>query len=464
MPALTVRYKKSLSMGLANNAIRFTESALVGHRVQIPMSVDDLNTFFVWRRESGAPRPIGHFVPEVNGLKFIDILKDSLNKCYNDIDGTLEGLNFSSYILDANGDSRVRETGSVTANDLVIAYILYKCYGNSSAPTMNIIYNLEDAQCMLESEAVAKMIVDSFNEEELLTTSSGVDMGAVDAMFRSMLALNPLRYFQANGTQIPGLFETNYVCEEGDPIGTGSWMFMQNDNLEIRLEFTFPQPVTRISAGETGNNETVVIPAGTTFAIRLQLLAVDTPSGSSAKRAAAAAAAAAATAAQTASRAAAAAAAALYAAMAEQERQQAAYITRQDEAFYTNAVNENARQAIAAANAQATAAAAQAALEQAILSGSTDSEIQFQRAAATVAAAAAATATSLSNQAAATLQTLANKKAVNEQALAAAQQKLANAVLSSATANSITAAAALAKAQTDATTIAAAKAAADALL
>jgi len=403
-------------------------------------------------------------VPEVNGLKFIDILKDSLNKCYNDIDGTLEGLNFSSYILDANGDCRIRETGSVTANDLVMAYILFKCYGNSSAPTMNIIYNLEDAQCMLESEAVAKMIVDSFNEEELLTTSSGVDMGAVDAMFRSMLALNPLRYFQANGTQIPGLFETNYVCEEGDPIGTGSWMFMQNDNLEIRLEFTFPQPVTRISAGETGNNETVVIPAGTTFAIRLQLLAVDTPSGSSAKRAAAAAAAAAATAAQTASRAAAAAAAALYAAMAEQERQQAAYITRQDEAFYTNAVNENARQAIAAANAQATAAAAQAALEQAILSGSTDSEIQFQRAAATVAAAAAATATSLSNQAAATLQTLANKKAVNEQALAAAQQKLANAVLSSATANSITAAAALAKAQTDATTIAAAKAAADALL
>ena len=152
MPALTVRYKKSLSMSLANNAIRFTESTLVGHRVQIPMSVDDLNTFFVWRRESGAPRPIGHFLPEVDGLKFVDALKDALNKSYNDIDGTIEGLNFSSYILDANGDSRTRETGTVTANDLVMAYVLYKCYGNSSAPTMNIIYNLEDAQCVCYSQ------------------------------------------------------------------------------------------------------------------------------------------------------------------------------------------------------------------------------------------------------------------------------------------------------------------------
>jgi hypothetical protein len=467
MPALTIRYKKSLSLSLSNNAIRFTESSLVGHRVQIPISVDDLNTFFVWRRTSGSARPIGHFLPTVAGINFSDVLLASLNKSYNDIDGTVDGLNFSSYILDANGDSRVREKGSVSANDLVMAYILYKCYGTSASPTMNIVYNLEDAQCMLQSESLSKLIIDSFKEEELLTTSGGIDMGAVDAMFRSILSLNPLRYFQANGTQIPGLFETNYIChddsdENPDPPGTGSWMFMENDKLELRMEFAFPQPVSHISADDAGNKETVVIPAGTTFAIRLQLLAVDTPSGSSAKRAAAAAAAAAVQASRTASLAAAAQAASTFAAMAEQERQQAAYITTQDETFYANAVYTNSSQAIAASNAQAIANAAQAALEQAITSGSTDAHIQAQRTAAIQASAAAATATSLSNQAAAALQVAINKKAAAQQTLNTAQKKLADAVAASATANSITAADALAKAQTDATTIAATKAAADA--
>ena len=459
MPAITIRYRKVLSLALANNAINFTESSTVGHRVQIPMSVDYLNTFFVWERASGSPRPIGHFLSEVNSLKFIDVLTNSLNKSYKDIDGSADGLNYSSYILDANYDSRVRCEG-ISSNDIIMAYILYKCYGTSAAPTMDIVYNLEDAQKMITSSQVASVIVDALSDDEKLAVGDTVDKGGVDAMFRYMLGTNPLRYFKADGTQIDGLFETNFACGEADPRGTGPWGFIENDVVELRLNFTFPKDVTHTTADDLGGNRTVVIPAGSNFGIRLQILAIDTPGGATSKQAAAAAAEAAALGQQQAAAASSAANASVAAAMAEQQRQAAAYRTTIEETAYTNAVNNNARQAIASANAQAAAAAALTALQQAIVSGSTESGIQNLRAAAIAASAAAARATILSTQAATILQTAENTKAAAEQTLADAETAAADAAAASAVANSMTVAAALAKAQADAATIAATKAAA----
>ena len=460
MPAITIRYRKTLSLALANNAINFTESSTVGHRVQIPMSVDYLNTFFVWQRSSGSPRPIGHFLSEVNSLKFIDVLTSSLNKSYTDIDGSPGGLNYSSYILDSNYDSRVRCDG-ISSNDIIMAYILYKCYGTSAAPTMDIIYNLEDAQRMITSEQVAAVIVDALTDDEQLALGATVDKGGVDAMFRYILATNPLRYFKADGTQIDGLFETNFACGEADPPGQGSWGFMENDVVEMRLNFSFPKDVTHTTADDLGGNRTVVIPAGSNFGIRLQILATDTPGGATTKQAAAAAAEAIALGKQQAAAAASAANASIAAAMAEQQRQAAAYRTTIEETVYTNAVNENARQAISASNAQAVAAAALNALEQAIVSGSTETSIQNLRAAATASAAAAARASVISIQAATKLQNAENSKAAAEQVLADAETAAANAAAASATANSITVAAALAKAQADAATIAASKTSAE---
>ena len=102
MPPILVKYRRLISLALADNAILFTTAALVGHRVQIHMSVDDLNTFFIWQRPSGAIRPVGHFLSEVNGVNFSDIILDSLTKVFVDLDGTSDGLNFSSYIFDVN--------------------------------------------------------------------------------------------------------------------------------------------------------------------------------------------------------------------------------------------------------------------------------------------------------------------------------------------------------------------------
>jgi hypothetical protein len=424
------------------------------------MSVDYLNTFFVWQRASGSPRPIGHFLSEVNSLKFIDVLTSSLNKSYTDIDGSAGGLNYSSYILDANYDSRVRCDG-ISANDIIMAYILYKCYGVSAAPTMDIIYNLEDAQKMITSEQVASVIVDALNDDEQLASGNTVDKGGVDSMFRYILATNPLRYFKADGTQIDGLFETNFAYGEADPPGTGPWGFIENDIVELRLNFTFPQDVTHTTADDLGGNRTVVIPAGSNFGIRLQILAIDTPGGATSKQAAAAAAAAAVSGKQQAAAATAAANASIAAAMAEQQRQAAAYRTTLEELAYINAVNDNARQAIAASNAQATATAALAALEEAIVSGSTTSDIQNLRAAAIAASAAAARASILATQAATKLQNAENAKEAAEQVLADKETAAANAAFASSTANSITVAAAQAKAQADAATIAASKTAAE---
>ena len=397
MPPVIVRYRKILALTLANNAILFTESAIIGHRVQIKMSVDDLNTYFIWRRQSGSPRPVGHFLSDVSGVKFQEILLDSLNKSYTDLDSVRNGLNFSSYIFDNNTDGRTRVSGRVSANDLVMAYVLYKCYGSSSCPTASVIYNLEDAQAMITSGGVAMSIVGSFDDDEATacaadlaaTTVVGTlsaDYGGVDAMFRNMLGTVPLRYFQANGTQVPGLFEANYLT--ADPSAQGSWNFLENDCLELRVQFTFQQPVAHESINEVGMvGATTVINAGDSFSIRLQILATDTPSGAAAKRVAAIAAIAAASQQTVESQRAAAIAAMTAAAEAQQAVNAAALQQQADTDQYFSILSNHAQQEIYTKNSETIYKNATAALFAAIQYNGADSIIQTARATAINAAA-----------------------------------------------------------------------------
>ena len=451
MPPILVKYRKLLSLTLANNAILFTESSITGHRVQIQMSVDDLNTFFVWQRASGTPRPIGHFLSDVSGVKFSDVVLDSLNKVYNDLDGNTDGLNFSSYVFDANTDSRTRGCGKVSSNDLVMAYILYKCYGSSTCPTASVIYNLEDAQDMLSSGAVSVSITTSFEQDEQLANLGGVNLGEVDAMFRSMLASAPLRYFQANGTQIPGLFETNYVCPPSDPPAQGSWRFMENDILELRMTFAFQQPVAHESIDSVGSQNTnTVIKAGDTFSIRLQILATDTQSGAAAKAAVAQQQAAAAAAASSSAQATAAGNAMLAAAAAQQAVNSAAAQQQADAAQLQIIMTNHSEQQINVNNVAYVYGAAQASLTAAIVSGQAQSITQQTRANALAAAAALTkNQTILANLSTQLITTKLNYDAAVS-TLAANQTIAAAALLASANANSITAAAALAAAQAQA--------------
>jgi hypothetical protein len=119
MSASVIRYRKLVTTDVASDAVNLAESGTMGHRVQIPMSVDDMNTFFVWNRPAGSDRAVGHFNVDGASVAFDNALSYALSRVYNDIDGVTNGLNFSSSILDANTDSRVRKGGNVMANDIV---------------------------------------------------------------------------------------------------------------------------------------------------------------------------------------------------------------------------------------------------------------------------------------------------------------------------------------------------------
>jgi hypothetical protein len=272
-----------------------------------------------------------------------------------------------------------------------------------------------------------------------------------------MLASAPLRFFQANGTQIPGLFETNFVCPPSDPPAQGSWQFMENDILEVRLTFAFQQPVAHESIDAVGTQSTnTVIKPGDTFSIRLQILATDTSSGAAAKAAAAAVAAAAAAAASSTAQQQAAANAMAAAARAQQAVNSAAAQEQADAAQLLLIMTEHAQQQITVNNVAAIYGAAEASLNAAIVSGSAYSFTQQTRANALAAAAAVTkNETILANLSTQLVLTkLKHDAAVST--LAGNQTVVAAALLTSATANSITAAAALAAAQAAAASAAAA--------
>ena len=463
MSASVLRYRKLVTTDLANQAVNLAESGTMGHRVQVPMSVDDLNSFFVWDRPAGSERAVGHFVATSStGVKFDNIMINSLSKVYTDVDGVTNGLNFSSAILDANTDSRVRLNGNVTANDIVMSYLLYKCYGSSAAPTMSVVYNLEDAQQMLSSGTLTMAIHNSLSTEEALSTSASADKGAVDAMFRDLLAADPMRFFDATGKQIAGLFETN-----ADADSTGSWGFVQNDKIEMCVQFNFTNSVTRRgvqdpSMGGSDEVDNVIIAAGSKFTVRLQIVATDTPSGAAEKAGAQANAIADALAAQVASTKKAADNAAAAQRAATEAVNAAAGQTAAANARYQKAVSDNVAQATAVSNAMAAARAAQAALDQAIISGKTQSEIQNQRAAAVAAEAAAQNAKAIADAGAADLQNARNAQEAAAASLASAQTAAAAAAANVAKANAAAAAAALAASTDAAAAAAASKAAADA--
>jgi len=327
---------------------------------------------------------------------------------------------------------------------------------------MSVVYNLEDAQQMLSNGTLTMAIHNSLSAEEALSTAAGADKGSVDAMFRDLLAADPMRFFDATGKQVSGLFETNV-----DEDSTGSWGFVQNDKIEMRVQFNFTNSVTRrgVQDPSMGGNEevdNVIIAAGSKFTIRLQIVATDTPSGAAEKAGAQANAIADALAAQVAATKKAADNAAAAQRAATEAVNAAAGQTAAANARYQKAVADNVAQATAVSNAQAAARAAQAALDQAIVTGKTQSEIQNQRAAAVAAEAAAQNAKAIADAGAADLQNARNAQDAAAASLAAAQTAAAAAAANVAKANAAAAAAAMAASSDAAAAAAASKAAADA--
>ncbi len=277
-----IRYRKIVSTGLNPQEVRFAESGAMGHRVSFDISTEHMNNYFKWMRAKDELSPTGHFfnVPSVgtdslgNPIPtFYGSVLKALGTKYSDQDGVATGLNFSSSALEQAADSKrdpsinnVDAAGApaqthYSANDLVMAYILYKCYGSSSVDTSDLIYNIEDAYGLLKNEDLAENILLSLSGEEMLAQQAvmplvpvsnqrpGANKGAVDAMFRNLLSLDPLRYFDASGVQVKGLFEVSV-----DVDASGSWQFMDGDKVEIPVTFVFRSPVSVLSVQDTIRN------------------------------------------------------------------------------------------------------------------------------------------------------------------------------------------------------------------
>ena len=256
MPAIPslVRYRKVVNWGLTPQAINFAQSSFMGHRVCFSVPVDFMNQYFTWSRYSRELRPTGRFTNDPNSAGLVPTFKEMISRCldspYSDLDGVATGLNYSSEALDETADMKrdqcvnnydwdytglalatpTAPTSTPTAthysaNDLVMAYVLNKCFGSSAFDSYGVIYNLDDGFGMLTSEQLAEAIRASLQEEddkakdatmpimEVDTQQPGDDKGQVDAMFRSLLSIDPQRFYRT-GRQITGLFETNYIAKE----------------------------------------------------------------------------------------------------------------------------------------------------------------------------------------------------------------------------------------------------------
>ena len=290
-PSIVV-FQKMVISGLSAQPINFAQSPFMGHRVCFSVPVDFMNQYFTWTRSSGEVKPTGRFTNDPNPSGFVptfsQMMERSLNSPYTDVDGVATALNYSSDALDTVDDvkrdhnivnytydyttlqtspptapiSTATET-HYSANDLVMAFVLHKCFGSSSFDSYDIVYNLEDAFGMITSSDLAESIRISLEEEEEKATAfiypdtavedqmPGDDKGQVDAMFRSLLSIDPKRFYKNNGVQINGFFESN---PDISGTATGNWCFGIGDKIEIPIRLYFRAPVTVLSVSDNAKN------------------------------------------------------------------------------------------------------------------------------------------------------------------------------------------------------------------
>ena len=285
-------FKKVVNWGLTPQAINFAQSAFMGHRVCFSVPVDLMNEYFTWTRKSGELRPTGRFVAAPTTIANLPTFATAIERCldtqYTDLDGVAEGLNYSSSALDCFDDvkrdpyldNKIWDYSALpasvavsapaathySANDLVMAFVLNKCFGSSSFDAYDIAYNLDDGFGMLTSAQLAAAINLSMQEEENLASLCvlpakalsaqlpGDNKGQVDAMFRSLLSIDAQR-FHKNGRQITGLFETNT-----DADASGNWCLTVGDKIEVPIKLFFRSPVTVLSVVDGAQNSSSATP------------------------------------------------------------------------------------------------------------------------------------------------------------------------------------------------------------
>ncbi len=269
--ATMLKYSEIVDVDMAaDNDVNFADIEDYGHRVVVEMDKGAMGDYLRWARAVGAARPSAA-LDATKEVAFKAGLEAALSAGFVDIDGVTGGLHFGTDNLNLNSDARIRAAG-VSANDIPLAFVLYKLYGSSSSTTLGQVYNLQDAHGMIDNASVATAITDSFK------AAVG---GAVNTMFLDLLAADPHRFFDVSGVPVVGIFETNTDIQ-----GAGGWNITEDDVIEVKTKFVFKSKVTRrgVAGGETNltstdsgatqdNQQTIISPEDY-FYVRLQFKAV----------------------------------------------------------------------------------------------------------------------------------------------------------------------------------------------
>ena len=241
--------------------VHFTDTEFTGHRVQCKIAREDLNLYLKWNRPVGSSQPFG-YINDLSG--FSACLETALGDGFLDLDSVPNKLSFTSGQL-ANAYNVTN-----SANDLIMAYILYKVFGNTSFNTNTKLYNRSNALSILSNTDVTHAVGTSI-------ASHNTEGEAIDTLFHDLLIANPMRFFnQSTGTQTPGIFETT-----ANSFSTGDWNTVVGDIIEIKVVFVFKAPITRgmiTGVNTQASTEYLIIPTDDTLQIRLQIAATATRS------------------------------------------------------------------------------------------------------------------------------------------------------------------------------------------
>ena len=243
MTALCMRFRKIVTSGLSANAIRFATATSFGHRLTVNVSATTLSTIFKWKRVMNTSVPLGVLATATGststGQEGRDLLRSLLDTALTstivDRDANTNGLDFGSVTLDglAAKNSAVRATsGIASANDLVMAYVLFRCFGKTDYSDIGEIYNLQDAHNMVDTDTLCDAIADAVrnNTEE------------VESFLQEQLKNDLSRYITGTTVQA-GLFDPNDATPETQD-STGGMVFVVGDVIEIPVRLVFRAPVS----------------------------------------------------------------------------------------------------------------------------------------------------------------------------------------------------------------------------
>ena len=257
--ATTMTYALDVEVALQDNkTVNFADSADLGHRIPLPVRSTYMSSLFNWSRAVGTNKATAAVNNTANPAVIIGDAISARNGKWSDLDGVSGGLDFT------NGVMLPTTNTNVTPQDWILQYILWKVYGASNYDTSMAVFDLVVADSLLNVTDIGDAIAASLN--------AASHAGSVDKIFQDLVAADP-NHFYENGVPIPGVL--NYA-----PAATASHgpvTMVAGDILEFKLVFKFGpnSSVTRseLLPGTSEYTTVIVIPANSTFRVRLQLTA-----------------------------------------------------------------------------------------------------------------------------------------------------------------------------------------------